>query len=144
MDEEIGVPPISEVWLATHGFVNENGSQDFHDSESSRIYEEMQRIENQPKDSNEPIANPDDVLKEVCGTKSGYVRGRGLGYIARKKGVAISTANNDQVAELRRQVAEMTDRIQMQERLHKEFLERLDSMHNGFQFTNSQVDSDNM
>ncbi|XP_050229619.1 uncharacterized protein LOC126678762 [Mercurialis annua] len=142
MDEEIGVPPISEVWMATHTFVNENGAQDFHDPESSRIYEEMQRIENQPRNDDEPVPNPDDVLEEVCGTKSDYVRGRGLGYKARKKGMAIATASNDEVVELRRCVAEMTTRIQLQEQLHKEFLERLDSMHNGFQFSNSQVDSD--
>ena len=39
MDEDIGeVPPASEVWMATHAFLNEQGEQDFRDTESSKIY----------------------------------------------------------------------------------------------------------
>ncbi|KAF2297996.1 hypothetical protein GH714_006892 [Hevea brasiliensis] len=46
MDAEIGeVPYASEVWMATHGFLDEQGQTQWHDPESSRIYEEMQRIE---------------------------------------------------------------------------------------------------
>lgn len=39
MDEEIGeVPYASEVWMATHGFLDEQGQTQWHDPESSRIY----------------------------------------------------------------------------------------------------------
>ena len=39
MDEEIGeLSHASEVWMATHRFLNEEGVQDFRDTKSSKIY----------------------------------------------------------------------------------------------------------
>ncbi|KAF2291382.1 hypothetical protein GH714_023441 [Hevea brasiliensis] len=59
MDEEIGeVPYASKVWMATHGFLDEQGQTQWHDPESSRIYEEMQRIEKQPTNDNETGPTP--------------------------------------------------------------------------------------
>ncbi|KAF2308065.1 hypothetical protein GH714_034849 [Hevea brasiliensis] len=105
MDEELGeVPYASEVWMATHGFLDEQGQTQWHDLESSRIYEEMQRIEKQPTSDNEIGPTPDDVLKEVFGVRSGYVHGKRLGYKASTRGMACGY-RNEELNELREEIA---------------------------------------
>ncbi|KAF2295668.1 hypothetical protein GH714_033531 [Hevea brasiliensis] len=105
MDAEIGeVPYASEVWMATHGFLDEQGQTQWHDPESSRIYEEKQRIEKQPTNDNETGPTLGDILKEVFGVRSGYVRGKGLGYKASTRGMACGS-RNEELNELRDEYA---------------------------------------
>ncbi|XP_057995805.1 uncharacterized protein LOC131175456 isoform X1 [Hevea brasiliensis] len=120
MDEEIGeVPYASEVWMATHGFLDEQGQTQWHDPESSRIYEEMQRIEKQTTNDNETGPTPDDVLKEVFGIRSGYVRGKGLGYKASTRGMSCDS-RNEELNELRDEVARLNARLKEQEQCNNE------------------------
>ncbi|XP_058008055.1 uncharacterized protein LOC131182537 [Hevea brasiliensis] len=120
MDAEIGeVPYASEVWMATHGFLDEQGQTQWHDPESSRIYEEKQRIEKQPTNDNETGPTPDDILKEVFGVRSGYVRGKGLGYKASTRGMACGS-RNEELNELRDEVARLNARLKEQEQRNNE------------------------
>ncbi|KAF2284747.1 hypothetical protein GH714_029831 [Hevea brasiliensis] len=59
------------------------------------VQEEMQMIEKQPTNDNETGPSPDDVLKEVFGVRSGYVRGKGLGYKASTRGMACGSRNEE-------------------------------------------------
>ncbi|KAF2302029.1 hypothetical protein GH714_031534 [Hevea brasiliensis] len=120
MDEEIGeVPYASEVWMATHGFLDEQGQTQWHDPESSRIYEEMQRIEKQPTNDNETGPIPNDVLKEVFGVRSGYVCGKGLGYKASTRGMTCGS-RNEELNELRDEVARLNAHLKEQAQCNNE------------------------
>ncbi|KAF2308061.1 hypothetical protein GH714_034823 [Hevea brasiliensis] len=145
MDEELGeVPYASEVWMATHGFLDEQGQTQWHDLESSRIYEEMQRIEKQPTSDNEIGPTPDDVLKEVFGVRSGYVHGKRLGYKASTRGMACGY-RNEELNELRRrdskvecsfegtmtrnnEIAQLNARLKEQEERNLEFFKIFESV----------------
>ncbi|KAF2325770.1 hypothetical protein GH714_039503 [Hevea brasiliensis] len=119
-DAEIGeVPYASEVWMATHRFLYEQGQTQWHDPESSRIYEEMQRIEKQPTNDNETGPTPDDILKEVFGVRYGYVHGKGLGYKASTRGMACGS-RNEELNELRDEVARLNAHLKEQEQHNNE------------------------
>ncbi|KAF2310380.1 hypothetical protein GH714_008697 [Hevea brasiliensis] len=81
--------------------------------------EEMQRIEKQPTNDNETGPSPDDVLKEVFGVRSGYVRGKGLGYKASTRGMACGS-RNEELNELRDEVARLNARLKEQEQRNNE------------------------
>ncbi|XP_065856603.1 uncharacterized protein [Euphorbia lathyris] len=124
IDEETGeLPDASDVWMATHSILDEEGQNHFRDSESRRLYEEMKRIENEPRNENESDPTPDDVLQQVFGVRSGYVRGKGLGYKASTKGMVCS-ARKDDVEELKNEVAILTQKLKAQEEREKAQKER--------------------
>ncbi|XP_057994388.1 uncharacterized protein LOC131174654 [Hevea brasiliensis] len=105
--------------MATHGFLDEQGQTQWHDPESSRIYEETQRIEKQPTNDNEIGPTPNDVLKEVFGIRSGYVRGKRLGYKASTRGMACGS-RNEELNELRDEVARLNARLKEREQRNNE------------------------
>ncbi|XP_065847052.1 uncharacterized protein [Euphorbia lathyris] len=115
MDEELGeLPKASDVWKATHGIIDDQGQNTFRDSESRRIYEDMKRVEDQPINDNESIPTPDHVLQQVLGVRSGYVRGKGLGYKASTRGM-MSNGKSDEVNALKNEVARLTAELKAQE-----------------------------
>ncbi|XP_065862567.1 uncharacterized protein [Euphorbia lathyris] len=119
MDEEKGeLPDASAVWMATHSILNEQGQNQFRDSESRRLYEEMKRVENEPRNENESGPTPDDVLQQIFGVRSGYVRGKDMGYKSSTKGMVCSTKNGD-VNELKNEVARLTEKLKAQEECEK-------------------------
>ncbi|KAF2297980.1 hypothetical protein GH714_006822 [Hevea brasiliensis] len=81
--------------------------------------EEMQRIEKQPTNDNETGPTPDDILKEVFGIRSGYVRGKGLGYKASTRGMACGS-RNEELNELRDEVARLNACLKEQEQRNNE------------------------
>ncbi|XP_065861802.1 uncharacterized protein [Euphorbia lathyris] len=124
IDEETGeLPDASDVWMATHSILDEEGQNHFRDLESRRLYEEMKRIENEPRNENESDPTPDDVLQQVFGVRPGYVRGKGLGYKASTKGMVCS-ARKDDVEELKNEVAILTQKLKAQEEREKAQKER--------------------
>ncbi|XP_065848122.1 uncharacterized protein [Euphorbia lathyris] len=115
MDEELGeLPKASDVWKATHGITNDQGQTTFHDSQSKRIYEDMQRVEDQPINDNQSVPTSDHVLQQVFGVRSGYVRGKGLGYKAITRGM-MSNGKNDEVNALKNEVARLTAELKAHE-----------------------------
>ncbi|XP_065879891.1 uncharacterized protein [Euphorbia lathyris] len=115
MDEELGeLPKAFDVWKATHGITNDQGQTTFHDSQSKRIYEDMQRVEDQPINDNESVPTSDHVLQQVFGVRSGYVRGKGLGYKAITRGM-MSNGKNDEVNALKNEVARLTAELKAHE-----------------------------
>ncbi|WCJ29137.1 hypothetical protein M5689_010792 [Euphorbia peplus] len=125
MDEEKGeLPKASDVWKATHGIEDVHGQVVFRDPESTRVYEDMQRIEAQPVNDDEPIPTPDDVMQEVLGVRSGYARGKGFGYKASTKGMACSS-QKDEVNALKNEVERLTTKLTAQEEHIKEQEERI-------------------
>ncbi|KAF2310381.1 hypothetical protein GH714_008701 [Hevea brasiliensis] len=108
------------------------------------VQEEMQRIEKQPTNDNETGPSPDDVLKEVFGVRSGYVRGKGLGYKASTRGMACGSRNEelnelrDEVARLNaclkeqeqrnNEIAQLNARLKEQEERNLEFFKRFESV----------------
>ena len=71
----------------------------------------MQRIESRPIIDNEQAPTLDDILREVFGTRSGRIRGKGSGYKVSARGMTVTSARNEEVEELKSKLAEMTSRL---------------------------------
>ena len=71
----------------------------------------MQRIESIWINDNEQVPTPDDVLREVFGTRSCRIREKGSGYKVSARGMTVTSTRNEEVEELKSKLAEMTSRL---------------------------------